>query len=278
MYHDRISTIKIGKILGFSPKFIQKTLKENGVQLRKLFEINRKCSVNDHLFDVVDSEEKAYFLGMLFSDGNVCKSPTNNAITLKLNKRDRDILTRLSNLVFGTIRLYESKSDDSLMLKFSSPFLKQKLIELGCVPAKSLVLKFPEIEPKLWRHFIRGYLDGDGSIPKCKTKSKTRFDYHLTIASTEQFCQTVKNIILNATGIEGTITKDKESVNRGNEITSVLAYKGNRRVERILDWLYENSLIFMERKHQKYLMLKDWIADVDKRFGNRYKLRLSPSA
>lgn len=46
--------------------------------------------------------------------------------------------------------------------------MKTDLIRLGCVPNKSLILKFPSenifSNPELIRHFIRGYFDGDGSV------------------------------------------------------------------------------------------------------------------
>lgn len=38
------------------------------------------------------------------------------------------------------------------------------LINLGCVPNKSLILMPPNLKNKFISHFIRGYFDGDGSI------------------------------------------------------------------------------------------------------------------
>jgi len=43
--------------------------------------------------------------------------------------------------------------------------MKDDLIALGCIPRKSLLLKFPtsnQVPEHLIRHFIRGYFDGDG--------------------------------------------------------------------------------------------------------------------
>lgn len=42
--------------------------------------------------------------------------------------------------------------------------MKADLISHGCIPQKSLILKFPEISKELIPHFIRGYFDGDGSV------------------------------------------------------------------------------------------------------------------
>ena len=45
------------------------------------------------------------------------------------------------------------------------------LINLGCIPNKSLTLTFPDfINDELLPHFIRGYFDGDGCIWNGKRK------------------------------------------------------------------------------------------------------------
>jgi intein-encoded DNA endonuclease-like protein len=49
--------------------------------------------------------------------------------------------------------------------------MNQDLINLGCVPNKSLILKFPteeQVPEKFLSHFIRGFFDGDGSVTKNK--------------------------------------------------------------------------------------------------------------
>lgn len=51
------------------------------------------------------------------------------------------------------------------------------LINLGCIPRKTLVLKFPNestVPKQLIKHFIRGYMDGDGCISTYYKKRKER--------------------------------------------------------------------------------------------------------
>ena len=59
------------------------------------------------------------------------------------------------------------------------------LKEKGCVPNKSLILKFPDSvifsNKDLIRHFIRGYIDGDGCL--CITQNKCI----LSILGTQEF-------------------------------------------------------------------------------------------
>ena len=266
IYNVSKSTNKVIETYHYSNRFIAKVLRENNVSLRKPHEMNRKHDVNEDFFDSIDTEEKAYFLGFLFSDGNV--HTKYNTIALKLQLIDREILERLSILIMNKVHLYDSQKRNDCTLRFSSLNIKNKLIALGCVPNKSLKLKFPDIDPKLYSHFIRGYFDGDGSIIHGK-----RNDFKANITSTENFCKRTMEIISGSINLDGRISKDKVMLSHGNDITSTLIYAGNRRVEKVLDWLYVGATIYLERKHKKYLELKHVITEVDKNHpSGRYAL------
>ena len=50
------------------------------------------------------------------------------------------------------------------------------LTNLGCCPNKTRALKFPNIPNSLYKHFIRGFLDGDGCIRVGKTLGNSLLD------------------------------------------------------------------------------------------------------
>ena len=260
MYKSGLSVSKIGKHFDYSRELIRKTLAKNRLVLRKLHQINHKHIINDHLFDNIDTEEKAYFLGFLFADGNVHKKC--NAIVLKLHEKDKYILVRFSHMIYGFEHLL--RSENNVILKFSSYDMKLRLIELGCVPAKSLILSWPEKlqDPEMIRHFIRGYFDGDG----CITSNKN--DYRANIISTHNFCEAVKSLIFKVSCIDGKISHKKNDTNRGNLVTASLEYAGNRRVAIFMEWLYKDSTIYLIRKHDRFMDLKRHIAEID----NRHKI------
>lgn len=56
--------------------------------------MNRKYLLNKNLFKIIDSEWKAYFLGLIFADGNIQKD--RYRLTLSLSKKDKEILQKLS--------------------------------------------------------------------------------------------------------------------------------------------------------------------------------------
>src|SRR5271155_4421936 len=69
-----------------------------GLKVLPLEVVKRKYPVNDNFFEDIDTEEKAYYLGLLFADG--CNhSGRVNKIELSLAKQDVYILERLSQLL-----------------------------------------------------------------------------------------------------------------------------------------------------------------------------------
>ena len=114
------------------------------------------------------------------------------------------------------------------------------------IQGKSLVLKFPlGLSKNLIRHFIRGYFDGDGCIHISK-KEKT---YHFSIAGTRRLLRPIQKILIKNCGLNKTKIMQKRN-------TYYLAYCGRIQVPRILDYLYKDSITYLDRKYKKYLRIK----------------------
>jgi dUTP pyrophosphatase len=121
---------------------------------------NAKYAVDDNFFSTIDSELKAYLLGLIASDGTVRKS----GFTIALHRKDAILLNILnSNLRWdtpikptGSLRSWTVNS--GLISKDVCRHLK---IKPG---KKDAVVAFPDIPPAFDIHFMRGLFDGDGSI------------------------------------------------------------------------------------------------------------------
>ena len=125
--------------------------------------------------------------------------------------------------------------------------LRQSLIELGCVPAKSLILKFPEEEifkeKDLVYDFIRGYVDGDG----CLYRSYDRLG--ISIKGTFEFLEGIKRYFPQQ------FTKVFSEV---DPRTKAIQYKlscSSNKADQVAYKLYENSSIYLDRKFDKYATL-----------------------
>jgi hypothetical protein len=128
----------------------------------------------------------------------------------------------------------------------------EKLTEMGCVQAKSLILKFPEwlTDPELQRHFIRGYYDGDGGIhiPKIKCRAVV-----VRIISTFEFCNSMRDIIMSQVNVCFGQPHNPANVKGKNVYT--IDMSGARQAENFLTWLYKDATIWLDRKYNLYLEL-----------------------
>lgn len=214
---------------------------------RKLKELNipvvNKQNVskfNENIFDSIDSEEKAYWLGFIFADGYV--SNRDNAFELSLKLDDFEHLEKLKKFLewSGTVK----KDNFRCRLSVTNKHLKQILITYGCTPKKSLTLEFPNMNifksKNLIYPFIRGYFDGDGCLVINKNKSSSVFE----IISTKNFLNSIQS---NLNWKTNKLMHDK----RHSEFTFLLRYAGKTALT-VLDELYKDSKIHLDRKFLKY--------------------------
>jgi intein/homing endonuclease len=248
------------------PSSVRKILIRNNIPIfNDLSKLKRKYTLNEHYFDTIDTEAKAYFLGLMYADG--CNVKDNNDIVLALQERDKYILETFQKelgsnrpLRFIERNLQNPKWQNVYRLCITSLTLSNQLTKLGCMPNKTFLLKFPteeSIPSHLLRHFIRGYFDGDGCFSTFIKYYKHIKDdgyselkqYKVSFASTENFCQGVAKIM----------KKDNDFYYGIRKVTNGKIYTldifGKKTIE-ILDWLYLDATIYLERKYNKYILEK----------------------
>ena len=125
-------------------------------------------SVNEYVFDNL-TEEGAYWLGMLASDGYILK----NGFGLTLKSGDREHIERLKKFLdfTGEVKDRNVKCNNGKIYKASSLSihnyrLKEILKNYGIIEKKSNIeIDFLSYIPnKLKIYFIFGFFDGDGSV------------------------------------------------------------------------------------------------------------------
>ncbi len=231
---------------------IRGLLLRRGYKAKSHSELNRKYSLNEEFFDEIDTEEKAYMLGFIYADG--CNYPESTRILLGLAEKDKEILDKFSILLESSRPLQYRKSVGTsapqYILNISSKHMSNKLIELGVVKAKSLILTFPKwLNKELYHHFIRGYFDGDGCITSSspnRNKEGRKSDVKWSIVGTEDFVINIQRIMIDKLNFNKTkIRKHKSAY--------YLEYKGGKQIETIKEWLYKDATIFLKRKYNKFI-------------------------
>jgi hypothetical protein len=150
--------------------------------------------------------------------------------------------TRDDSKIRKVVEIKEGKEHVSYSYEVYNKTMINTLINLGCVPKKSLILKFPDenifARKELVYDFIRGYIDGDG----CISSNGKRGRMQISVLGTEHF--------LN--GIRKYFPQFSKLMKRNN-IYCITSNSNN--ADQIGYRLYENATIFLERKRQIYATL-----------------------
>jgi intein-encoded DNA endonuclease-like protein len=168
LYNSGYGCYKIAKKYGCSASSINNLLKSEGTDTKKNPNNYRKYKLNEDYFSVIDSEPKAYFLGLIYSDG--CVSKTN--LRLSLQENDEEILIKFLNEIKSDAKLYhiskrKTTHKNQKLISISNIKMVNDLYNLGVTQKKSLSVNFPtneQVPEKYLSHFIRGVFDGDGSV------------------------------------------------------------------------------------------------------------------
>lgn len=232
------SQSEIAKAYGCDESNISRLLKKHGIETRFHYE----C---DHtFFDCIDTEEKAYTLGFFVADGYNHKC---NVVSIRVI--DEDVLNKMKDAIkyTGPISITSPpKKYPHWQVKYgldiASKQMCDSLIRLGCPTKKTFITRFPtsdEVIEYLLVHYIRGVVDGDGSI------YSTTNGWHISIAGTVALLDPMRHYIHKQTGVMFGIYPQGKIY--------VLKVGGNQQVGRVLTWLYNDATIYMDRKYKKYL-------------------------
>lgn len=215
----------------------------------------RRHKVNEHFFDNIDTEEKAYWLGFLMADGCVYHGSDKNSYRLQINlaASDIDCLERFNKALSSdyTIRIVDvqnrktNKVHTAAQLKINCTALCKKLIKHGVVPRKSLICQAPNIASKLVPHYIRGYFDGDG----CITRNKYMKKWSIKIIGTESTLEFFQ-AYFDKHEITSAIYDINHSKAKTLEITRKLS------ISHFYDCIYNNASVFYKRKYKRFLVFK----------------------
>ena len=205
----------------------------------------RKNYFDEHIFDIIDTPDKAYCIGLFMADG--CNQMDDGKFSIELQERDKSILEKIKimfqadyPLIFRDKEKTPNMSQNTYRLNVFSKYFCSRLNELGVIPNKSLTLKFPEYMPKwLIPYLIKGYIDGDGWVQ----------EYRIAFMSTLDFCLGVKEY-LSSIGIECKIMDMKRHY---KDVTKTLYITGKNNIIPLSEIMFSHGNLYIERKYQKYL-------------------------
>lgn len=223
---------------------------------------------NEHYFDVIDDEHKAYWLGFIWADGylgirNRTNRHTEYNLKLSLNEDDYKHLEKFNKDINGSyeIHYYESSGSFSTNKKEARLFItNQYLGELlsekyGIIPHRTDCNNVLNAIPdNLMRHFLRGILDADGSFLcyQCNDHGYMMNKYNVDFSSNTEIVNFVQEYFIKQKLINDFNRKlyKRHEGRDGDYIT--LKISGKVQAMNVLNFLYKGATIYLDRKYKKY--------------------------
>ena len=201
--------------------------------------VAKKYVVDEDYFYVIDTEQKAYWLGFLYADGNIGKDL--KTVRLVLQKRDMEHIQKFLYSINSSHPIsYYKEQYPGVSIK--NQMFCGGLIKSGLFPNKSRDITPPSLSDDLQRHFWRGVMDGDGSIRTSKVHAFALYGNRYTCLGFGDFLR--KNTIM---------TNAKVTTNQFG--VSSFSTSGRRVTFETLELLYGNSNVYLDRKYNRYLQI-----------------------
>lgn len=245
-YLEGIPIYVIAKELDSCEETISKLLKVNKISV----DGRSRIKFNDTVFDIIDTEEKAYWLGFIYADGYIATinpEKPNYAFEISLKSCDFEHLNKLNSFFEykgNNVKISRVNSNyERCRWAISNKHLWNTLNNYGCTPRKSLTLKFPNINifsrKELVRHFIRGYFDGDGGVSYYDKEHRFPAAY---FCGTKEFLEGLNNYI--------PVNLDIHNSSSGGTYVLNTAC---RKAMALLHYLYDNCSLFLDRKYNLFI-------------------------
>lgn len=204
--------------------------------------------VDENYFENIDSEEKAYLLGIFFCGALL--RPNKSSIYFKIRLDDREILDLISDKLCKENKVFIAnhkhfKNGTVAKLTISSQKIKNDLIKLGLTESKTFS-KYPNLSKDLLPHFVRGVFDKFGYFDFSKNQTNNS-PYRIIYLSENE-----NNLIF----LSNLLTSIDINHNLKNRIE--IASKEN--CLKFFDYIYKDANYKLARKYNRY---QDFIKAID---------------
>jgi len=257
-YKELGTLSKVADHYGFCLESIRKHFIKLGIDYDK----RKKFYQNDNFFSV-DNEKSWYWAGFIAADGNIEKG--SNRIKIELSTKDKRHLEKFRDDIESNYEIRDKVKINIPKLKkekysysrirFNSDKMVKGLKRFGICPAKSLIYKIPEniINHNLFPHFLRGLIDGDGSV-----------DTGIMLCGSHESMNQIYNFLCNKLDIP----KIKSGFKVIGSI-SIMKFSKMESAKKIINYCYKNPTVYLDRKYEnslKILELKPRKIQIDKNY------------
>lgn len=232
-----------------SPTIIKILDKYNVKRYEKHILYNPK--INENYFSEIDDENKAYFTGLILTDGNIFKDENDigrqASISITLKDSDSYLLKKFKDELKINTSIIQDKRGTSTIAVRSNNIAKD-LLKYGITPRKSFNSSLPKIDDSYMSHLIRGILDGDGSVQAKQTNIRNRYRHNVGFCGTKLLMEQIKDYLIKILDI-----KDVSIYTYKEKSLSMVTWNSVEDIFKIYKYLYNNDPdTYMIRKKSKF--------------------------
>jgi transposase len=234
LYESGYNTPQIDKLLDLRRGAASELLRSSGYTLKHRGP--KSMIQNEDYFDIIDTEEKAYFLGWIIADANV--SIYNNQYSLKMHiaLKDKEIIDKFLEAINSKNKTkVKEGAHSSYYVSLTSVHMCKTLISYKVLPQKSGREVYPNFIPEnLNKHFIRGVFDGDGITDVVNSRSGF-------VGS--------KNMVTNILKI---LNKNEIKIIQNSKNNNIYYFLGGKKFSRYLfEFMYNDAKVWLSRKKER---------------------------
>ena len=206
------------------------------------------------------SPNLAYAIGLVATDGNLSQDGRH----ITLTSADKSLLQTFAKCLQKNSKITPNpkggfpNSKPAYRIQFSDAKFYRSLIKIGLTPNKSLTIGRINIDNKHFRDFLRGHLDGDGSVIHYKDKYLTHLNkkyvydrlFLYFISSSKKHLVWLRNEIFKLICIKGSLNVKTNKTRVAIHSTYVLKFS-TKEAKILLNWIYyKPDLPCLDRKYK----------------------------
>jgi hypothetical protein len=237
---------QVSEKFGLCLPTISKILKNENKYLKA--QIFNQEIIEDY-FSIIDSECKAYFLGLIIADGNVFLNKSGNrqaSISITLDSNDKYILEKFKKeLKTNTAISNDGRGCSQIAVRSNKMAID--LSNYGVVSNKSLITYLPLLtDDKFMPHLVRGIMDGDGSIFMKETDKK--FIHAVSFCGSDRLMNDLSSYLYYTL----LLSKKPSIYKYSDRNLSEIKIQRKDDILKYGNWIYKDSSIYLLRKRETY--------------------------
>lgn len=250
-----MSSKQIAEVIGLKPSSVTYIWHRAGLHGKTKYVYGIQ---NQDYFKVIDTPDKAYFLGFICSDGCIYydkNHPKQPVLRISISRNDEHILDQFKKFIMTEKPISRTNGKYST-LELSSSEIVESIESHGIGARKTWSNCIPnDIPDNLMKYFIRGYFDGDGAISK-KVEKNSLHNVGISISGYYGNLTKIIDILAN-NNIFSVFCEDKRKYSDGYGPFGLLTFTNKISKYCFLKYIYDD--LDCPYLFRKYKLAKEFI-------------------